>query len=780
MSNLSRRLMFLLALLIGGLLPVSAQADFPPAPIVNDEGGTRAITGTLTYTNPFFTGGVAYPIIILEDQAGFVDRNESYLFPPESQTLGQLTSDFYESPVTYSLALPIEPQGSLRDVDQDGQEDTGVMVFAVAYWNNIWGDPFLEERDQQGGGWSTAYASTHVSDNPERLREIVGGIYIVFAPDDQQGFPSGFGADGLLFTADDPIVHLPQGYTLVNLDTDPFTFDRSAHPFVPLLEPEGAALVDFSALRYTDAFDAMIDLLRKEYAFTEYKGINWDDLSRKYRSFFEEADQRGDRQLYYDTLSEVIWSIPDGHVNVSPFVYFRDRFFRAFGNGIGLVIRETDDGRVFAVYVLPDSPAERAGIRVGSEILEINGRAATDHVSRVDPMLITSSTPHNRRLAQLQFATRFGTDVSSVPIRFVNEVGAIVTEQVATSSETETLFADPYAVERTGYELPVEYRLLDEGLMYATITDFLDNDALTVQLWERLIRELNENGIPGLIIDMRANGGGNGFIADQLTAYFFNEPLIVGKRGYYNEDLGEFFFDPRSDQRLYLPAEDLRYNGQVVVLVGPDCASACERFAYNLTINGRAEVIGFYPTAGLGGSVNDFQMPEGVTVRFTAGRSTDVNGKIHIEGIGVAPTIRVPVNQDTLFAPEDVVLSRAVAYLSGETELEFVNGGLIGLGQTVNGSIAVQSRVYYVFAPSTDLTVDIVVSDPTGTLPLGLAVFTLDDGALVDYSEGQDSLNQANAALRGLRLQANVNYVIEISTSLDRSTGDYTLSITAP
>jgi hypothetical protein len=218
----------------------------------------------------------------------------------------------------------------------------------------------------------------------------------------------------------------------------------------------------------------------------------------------------------------------------------------------------------------------------------------------------------------------------------------------------------------------------------------------------------------------------------------------------------------------------------VVVLVGPDCASACERFAYNLTINGRAEVIGFYPTAGLGGSVNDFQMPEGVTVRFTAGRSTDVNGKIHIEGIGVAPTIRVPVNQDTLFAPEDVVLSRAVAYLSGETELEFVNGGLIGLGQTVNGSIAVQSRVYYVFAPSTDLTVDIVISDPTGTLPLGLAVFTLDDGALVDYSEGQDSLNQANAALRGLRLQANVNYVIEISTSLDRSTGDYTLSITAP
>jgi hypothetical protein len=282
-----------------------------------------------------------------------------------------------------------------------------------------------------------------------------------------------------------------------------------------------------------------------------------------------------------------------------------------------------------------------------------------------------------------------------------------------------------------------------------------------------------------LIVDMRANGGGNGFIADQLTAYFFNESLVVGKRGYYSEELDDFFFDPRSDQRLYLPADDLRYNGQVVVLVGPDCASACERFAYNLTLNNRAEVIGFYPTAGLGGSVNDFLMPEGVTVRFTAGRSTDASGNIHIEGLGVAPTIRVPVNQDTLFAPEDVVLARAIAHLTGETELEFVNGGLIGLDQTVTGSIEEQSRIYYVFSHSSDVVVDIAVIDPTGQLPFGLAVFTLDDGALVDYTEGQDAAGEANAALRAVTLQANINYVIEISTRGDREAGDFTLSVTS-
>src|SRR5690606_39707887 len=53
----------------------------------------------------------ALPIFVLEDQAGFVDRDRSFILPAQSQTLGQITSDFYTSPFTYSLALPIEPQG---------------------------------------------------------------------------------------------------------------------------------------------------------------------------------------------------------------------------------------------------------------------------------------------------------------------------------------------------------------------------------------------------------------------------------------------------------------------------------------------------------------------------------------------------------------------------------------------------------------------------------------------------------------------------------------------
>ena len=45
------------------------EGQFPFAEILNDEGGPVSIIGEVEYTNPFFTAGVAEPIVILEDQA---------------------------------------------------------------------------------------------------------------------------------------------------------------------------------------------------------------------------------------------------------------------------------------------------------------------------------------------------------------------------------------------------------------------------------------------------------------------------------------------------------------------------------------------------------------------------------------------------------------------------------------------------------------------------------------------------------------------------------------
>ena len=750
-----------------------AQDELTPATIVNDEGGPVSIQGVVTYTNAFFTRGVAAPMVILEDQAGFVDRNEGFLLPPESQTLGQITSDFYTSPFSYTIALPIEPQASLRDVDQDGGEDTGVMVYAIAYWTNIFGDPFLEERDLYGGGWSTAYASTRVSDDVSTKREIVGGKFLVYAPDDQQGFPTGFGDDGLLFTEDDPIVGIPEGYTVVDLDSDPFTFDRSREPVIDLIEPEGTALADFSAMSYSEAFDAMIEKMRKEYAFTEYKQIDWDAKSAEFRPRFVEAEENKDVKAYLTALRDFAWSIPDGHVSGPN---LGEDFSFATGGGLGIAVREVDDGRVIVNFLLEGSPAAEAGIALKAEIVAIDGQPISEVISKTVAWSAPFSTEHFKRLQQLRYVTRFPVG-TKVEVTFQNPGESEgQTVELEAIPERDSFSFSSFNAGRTGFEQPVEYKLLDSGYGYAKIYSFLDNDLLSIQLWERMIRALNDNQVPGLVIDMRQNGGGSGFLADQMAAYFFDEPLELGNSGAYNEEIGDFFFDERTIDRYYLPAEDLRYHGKVTVLVGPNCNSACEFFSYDMSIQERAAIVGQYPTAGLGGGVEQFKMPEEEFFQMTVGRAVDMNGEIHIEGKGVPPTVKVPVNEETLFSEGDPILEAAIAYLDDATNIETTDAGAIAIGDEVTGEIAPATRVRYTLDVKEGDIINIYVEDESGELDTVLNLYDTGDNLLTanDDAEAGDTVN---SALEDLEIPVDLTLVIEVATKNDEGEGAYMLRV---
>lgn len=686
MSRLTRVLAALL-LALTAIMPVApayAQDEIPAAEIQNDEGGPAIVEGEMNYTNPENMQTVAQPLIVLEDQAGFIDRNRGFLLPPESQILGVITGDFFSPPFTWTLSLPIVPQGSLRDVDNDGETDEGVMTYAVAFWSNVYGDPYLERRDLSGGGWSTAYASTHVKTNPSGGGEVIGGKYIVWAPDDQQGFPSGFGEDGKLFTEDDPIVRLPAGYTVVDMDTSPFTFDRSQRPFIELIEPEDVALDDFSDMSYTEAFDAMLKMFREEYAFTELKGIDWDAMEAVFRPRFAEAEANEDYNAYRHALRDFMLSIPDTHI-VAPFI--AEDFQRETGGGLGMAIRDLDEGRTIVNFVTPGGPAERAGIELGAEITEMGGQPVDEFVAAIQPYSGPFGSQHFQRLQQLRYATRapLGTEVS---VTFRNPE--------STESQTVTLTAeeDPASFRfssfnsgRTGVELPVEFKLLDNGLGYVKVYSFFDNELLTIQLWEQMMKSLNSLGVPGLIIDMRQNGGGSGTLADQMAAYFFNDELVLGNTEAYDQDLGKFYADPNTVQRFYPPDESLQYQGSVAVLIGPNCASACEFFTYNMTRQGRADVIGQYPTAGAGGARVMFLMPGPEQELLPLGRPLDAEGNIIVEGTGVAPTIHVPVTEETLFAEGDVLLDTAAALLLGKEPLPYGAGPNTEPGKPVEASI---------------------------------------------------------------------------------------------
>lgn len=655
-----------LSMVLAACAPKADTGTLPATETSAQGSGAKTVTGTVTYTNYFFTEGVAQPVVILEDQGGFVDRNRKFLIPVESQVIAEITSDFYTSPFTYSLSLPEKPNGTSHDVDHDGSDETGVMIFAVAYWTNTWGDPYLERRDQFGGGWSSAYASTKVSDDRDSYLEVFGGMYLVYAPDDKQQFPSGFGGDKKLFTDDDPIMDLPGGWSVIDMDQSPFAVDRSENPTVELIEPESSALVDFSALSYAAAFDGMAEKFKNEYAFTELKKIDWDAKVAEFRPRFEEADKNKDSHAYALALRDFLWSIPDTHVGFGTDL-LDDDFSVETAGGLGFAMRETDDGKIIANFILDGGPAANAGMLWGAQIISLDGVPVSDVVEATVPWSSPFSNPEIKRLQQLRYATRFKLEKGQVEVKFKNVGGSEQTASLDVVDEFDSFSIASFRAGESPTALPVEFDVLPSGYGYIKISSFLDNDVLSILVWERAIKYFNDNEVPGVILDLRNNGGGSGWLADQMAAYFFDKEIVVGNTARYNKGSGEFYMDPGDEALMLPPREDLQYSGAVVVMVGPNCASACEFFSYNMTINDRATVVGQYPSEGAGGSVEDFIVPEDITVQITIGRAVDVEGNIHLEGTGVVPDVRVPVTAETLQRianGEDVILEAAEKVVS--------------------------------------------------------------------------------------------------------------------
>jgi len=371
-----------------------------------DETGAEAeaptlITGSYQVTNAFVLA--TYYVenaVALVDMHGFVIRDEEWELPVDSQVLGFMTFDPKTLKGTYELSLPAEPRGEFNDVDNDSDEDAGVQIFSVAYSPNQYGGPF-SEGDDRSRGWPSYLAS--VKTDTENQDEVIGGRLVVWAPDEDQNFPTAFGEDGLLFTQDDPTEPIPAGYSIVDLDQSPFAFVQSPKPELVLYEPSDVALKDYSALSYTEAFDKMFEVVRKEYAFSDIEGKapDWEALENEIRPRVQKAESQRDANEFYLALRDFTWAFKDGHVNLNGGDYGAQDFQSIASSGYGFAIRELDDGRVVVIYVLEGGPAADADlaslpiVSKSGDILDegstVSGRIRQQVVARNAPIVDSDS-----------------------------------------------------------------------------------------------------------------------------------------------------------------------------------------------------------------------------------------------------------------------------------------------------------------------------------------------------------------------------------------------------
>ncbi len=643
---------------LGSLLaaqPTPFPTSLPQRPVVPGEENPDEpvfVQGNIKYTSPFFVNSLTEPFVMLEDEAGFVRRDRDFTFPLQGQVIGPVQRSS-EDELTYMLNLPAVPQGTLVDVDNDGEKDTGVQVFAIAYWSNTWGDPFLESRD--GTGWSTAYCST-ITD-PNREDEIVGGTLLVWAPDDKQQFPTGFGKDGKLFTEDDPVAPIAAGYTYVNLDQQPFSFYKKAEARVDLNEGVGA-VKDFSSLSYSEAFEQMFAKVSIEYPFTQEKGIDWDALREKYAPLVQKADND---EEFYEIIHDFLIEFPDGHVGGA---FNAKAFYQVMGGGFGLAVATLNDGRVIVTRVFPDSAAEKAGIQRGAELISWDGKPIEEAISQAEPYFGPGSTPHTKRLAQEAFFMRVPPG-TKVEVEFKNPDEAAQQVTMKAEAEYDSLTYVLYGEETNALSLPVEGKILeDSNLGYIRLDTFSDDEKLMARIWERFIKSLEENKVPGVIIDLRRNGGGNLGLAMNFAGFFFDKEIVLYQRLYYNRISKTFEVEGLPTK--VKPAPDTIYKGKVALLISPDCVSACEGFAYAFSREKRGTIIGHYPTAGAFGEVGrgQYKLPGDIKLQFPTGRPVNLEGEMIIEGSGVKPDIVVPLTESEALGEEDALLEAAIQALT--------------------------------------------------------------------------------------------------------------------
>ncbi|MCS7010223.1 MAG: S41 family peptidase [Anaerolineales bacterium] len=639
-------LVFLLACqLTGTTTPTST----PTSEVSEDE--PYLVTGSMEFTNSFIVMIFEEHAVALVDMYGFVIRDMEWEIPVESQTLGFMRMDEENLRAEYRLQLPAKPTGQFADVDNDGQEDTGVQIFAVAYWPNVYGGPY-SEGDDRSRGWVGGFAS--VTSDPERDDEINGGKLLVWAPDDQQAFPTGYGPDNKLFTADDPTAPIPAGWTMVDLDQTPFAFIKQAELVMDLTEPSDYAVKDYSNLSYTEAFDKLIEFLRKNYAFNGIPGKepDYDRLVAELRPRIQEAEAKQDAQAYYLALRDLTWAFKDGHVGIDGGDYWYNLFMEATSGGYGFAIQELDDGSFVNIYLTPGGPAEKAGMKVGALVTHWNSEPISEAVSKVIPWSLPQSAEWLVRYQQARYLLR-AKPGDQATVTFVNPGGQAQTVTLTAIAERDSFSRTSIYYNAPDPLLPVEFKILDSGVGYVAIYSEADDIQLTIRLFERALKTFQEREVPGIIIDMRYNGGGTPL---GLAGFLTDQEISLGTSYYFNEVTGKF--EPEGIENKILPNQNQYRFDKIVVLVGPACASACEEESYGFSKVPGAQVVGMFPSAAMFGEVSrgQFIMPEGFSMQFPTGRYLLPDGTLFLEGTGVQPTLRVPRTFETVSSTEDVVL----------------------------------------------------------------------------------------------------------------------------
>jgi len=157
---------------------------------------------------------------------------------------------------------------------------------------------------------------------------------------------------------------------------------------------------------------------------------------------------------------------------------------------------------------------------------------------------------------------------------------------------------------------------------------------------------------PGLVIDLRGNGGGETRVMLDIAGNFFERETYYG--GFRNR-AGEV-------QKYHTRRHPDVYKGPVVVLVDEESASATETFAAFMQETRRAAIVGRQTAGSTLNQGGRRSFKGGGQLRFSTRTYLTPAGR-ELEGVGVAPDVAVAFTLADLRAGRDAALAEAESLL---------------------------------------------------------------------------------------------------------------------
>ncbi|MGN0398469.1 MAG: S41 family peptidase [Candidatus Fimimorpha sp.] len=264
--------------------------------------------------------------------------------------------------------------------------------------------------------------------------------------------------------------------------------------------------------------------------------------------------------------------------------------------GIGVMVSKDKEGQISVVRVFENCPGAEAGI------------LPNDRIVKVGDVLVT------------------GMELNEVVKHIKGEEGTKVAITVFRESDNEYHEVE---VERRNVENPtVTHEMLENQIGYLQITEF---DEITVTQFEQAMQDLEQQGMQGLIIDVRNNPGGLLNSVVKILEGILPEGKIV-----YTKDKNE-------QGKTYMSEGKTPFTKPMAVLVNENSASAAEIFSGAIKDYKLGTLIG-KTTFGKGIVQTVLPLSDGSALKMTVSRYYTPSG-VCIHETGITPDIEVTLDE---------------------------------------------------------------------------------------------------------------------------------------